>query len=130
MNPWFVLFIVVDILVTLGVVLFIMNRRMARNAQGEAAGSILGDLRQMGALVEFTKERHGRIADYVRANWSGEPSQLGGVLTSLVDQLESEARAQGHTFSRELLKTVVATSLREQKVARPEQVGVALEQVA
>jgi hypothetical protein len=130
MEQWIVAFIVVDIIITAVVVFFIFRARAARTLQATGTTSILSDLQQMGALMEFTKQRYDRIADYVRSNWSGIPDQLPGVLTSLVDQLENEAKAQGHKFSRELLKTMVATTLQQRKVVPGDQVGAAIEKVA
>ncbi len=130
MSQWFVLFVVVDIVVTVAILMFVLKRRIASGAMALPEGSGITDLAQIGPLMEFAKERHERIADYVRANWSGMPEQLPGVLSSLIDQLEREAHSQGHTFSRELLKTMVATSLRSKDVARPYDVGNALEKVA
>ena len=130
MNQWIVLLIIADIIVTLAVVVFIMKRRMTGGAMVLPEGSDITDLSQIGPLMNFAKERHDRIADYVRSNWSGIPDQLPGVLTSLVDKLEGEARAAGHTFSRELLKTLVSTTLRTKRVSKPDEVEIALAKVA
>ena len=130
MNTWIVLFFVFDVLVTIAIVLFVLRRRVQGGAVVLPPGSGLTELSQIRPLMEFSKDRHERIADYVRSNWSGMPDQLPGVLSSLVDQLDREARALGHTFSRELLKTLVATTLRTQRISRPDDVGAALEKVA
>jgi len=130
MNTWIVLFLVFDILVMLGIVLFVFRLRVKVGTVVLPTASSLEELSQIRPLMEFAKDRQERIADYVRSNWSGVPDQLPGVLSSLVDQLEGEARAQGHTFSRDLLKTLVATTLRSRRISRPDDVGIALEKVA
>jgi len=130
MNTWIVLFLVFDILVMLGIVLFVFRLRVKVGTVVLPTASSLEELSQIRPLMEFAKDRQERIADYVRSNWSGVPDQLPGVLSSLVDQLEGEARAQGHTFSRDLLKTLVATTLRSRRISRPDDVGNALEKVA
>jgi len=130
MNGWLVLFLVVDILVMLAIAMVILKVRVSGKVTFVTKGSALTDLSQLGPLIEFAKERQDRIADYVQANWSGMPDQLPGVLSSLLDQLEGEARAQGHTFGRELLKTAVTTALRSKRVVKPDDVGSALDKAA
>ena len=130
MESWIVTFIVVDLIITAVVVFFVIRARAARALGLAEGGSLLADLKEIGALTEFAKTRHERIAEYVRSNWSGIPDQLPRVLSSLVDQLEHEAQAQGHHFSRDLLKTLVATSLRQWRVVPGDQVGTALDKVA
>ena len=130
MDKWIVAFILVDLVITAVVVFFMIRARAARALDPAAGGAFLGELQQMGALMEFAKTRHERIGEYVRSNWSGIPDQLPRVLSSLVDQLEQEAQGQGHHFSRDLLKTLVATSLRQLRVVPGDQVGTAMDKVA
>lgn len=130
METWMVAIILVDLVITGVVVFFVFRARAARAVNVAGGASLLGELKQMGALLEFSKARYERIGEYVRSNWSGIPDQLPTVLTSLVDQLEQEAHAQGHRFSRDLLKTVVAETLRQRRVVPGDQVGVAIEKVA
>ena len=130
MDNWILWLILAHVIVTIAVVAIVLRRHFTMSAMQLPQDAVLADLAQIGPLANFAKERHERIADYVRANWSGMPDQLPGVLTSLLDQLEREARAQGHTFSRELLKTVVATSLRSHRLAKANEIGEALELAA
>jgi hypothetical protein len=130
MNGWLMLFFVIDVLVTIAIVLVVFKVRVSGKVTFVTKGAALTDLSQLGPLMTFARERQDRIADYVQANWSGMPDQLPGVLSSLMDQLEGEARAQGHTFSRELLKTAVTTALRSKRVAKPDDVDSALAKAA
>ena len=130
METWLVAFIVVDLIITAVVLFFIFRARAARGVGGVAGGGFLGEIKELGALMEFSKARYERIGDYVRSNWSGIPDQLPGVLSSLVDLLEQEARAQGHRFSRDMLKTIVATTLQQLRVVPGDQVDAAIEKVA
>lgn len=130
MENWMVAFIAVDIVITAVVVFFIVRARLANPPGTTGAGASFSEIRQMGALMDFAKPRYERIGEYVRSNWSGIPDQLPGVLSSLVDQLQQEAEAQGHKFSRELLKTMVATTLRQLRVVPGDQVGMAIDRVA
>jgi len=93
-------------------------------------GSPVATLAQFRELAAFAKEQHERIGEYMRANWSGMPDQLPGVLGALLDKLQSEASAKGLRLDREVLKTLVATSLRQHRIARANDAGNALERVA
>src|SRR5688572_2254238 len=130
MDSWVLWLILADVIVTIAIVTYVFRRRFTLSAMQVPQDAVLADLAQIGPLTAFAKERHERIGDYVRANWSGIPDQMPSVLTSLLDQLEREARSQGHTFSRELLKTVVATSLRSHRLVKSDEVGEALEKAA
>ena len=130
MNVWIIAFVVVDIVVTAAIVLFVLRRRIRAGVVSLPVGTSAAELAQIRPLTVFDMERQERMADFVRANWSGDPGQLPGVLAALMDQLDGEARAQGHTFSRALLKTVVGTSLRSQRVAKDGWIGDALDKVA
>jgi len=141
MSPFLAAFITVDALITAGVVILVLRSRGARAAAplaraGESpfappappmvvsppspapasppTGSfvrIFGT--QLRGLGKFTREQHDRINTYVRANWSGAPDQLPGVLASLLGELEGEAQARGLSFDRETLKSMLAMSLHD-----------------
>ena len=130
MTPLFIAFVIADVIITAAVVLFVVRRRIAMGTVVLPAGLSTDELSQIRPLTAFAMERQQRITDFVRANWSGDPAQLHGVLASLVDQLDSEARADGHSFSRALLKTVLVSTLRSQKLARPAEIEQALQRVA
>jgi len=130
MHDFFVPFVIFDMAVTLAVVLFVLKRRGVFGGVLLPPGQGITDLGQVRALTQLATEQHDRIGDFVRANWSGIPAQLPGVLASLMDQLEGDARARGLTVNRELLKTVIATSLRKHRVAGDRELGEALAKVA
>ena len=130
MNQWVVLFIVFDVIVTLAVILFVMKRRLSVDVNIVRTGPGLSTIAQFRELAGFAKDQHERIGEYLRANWSGMPDQLPGVLGSLLDKLQEEARGKGLTLDRDTLKTLVATSLRSHKIAKATDVGNALERVA
>jgi hypothetical protein len=130
MNEWIVLFIAFDIVVTVAVLVYVMKRRMSAQGMVLPTGSPVATLAQFRELAAFAKDQHERIGEYMRANWSGIPDQLPGVLGALVDKLQSESAAKGLTVDRDMLKTMVATSLRHHRIARANDVGNALERVA
>ena len=129
MKLWMVLIIVVDLIIGLAIIAFVLRRRreqMQMPGQPPALGLIAG----MKEMANFVNERHARIGEYLRANWSGTPDQLPQVLGSLLAELERDALARGVTMNRELLKTLIATSLRYHKIGRGSEVEKALQRVA
>ena len=66
----------------------------------------------------------------MRANWSGAPEQLPHVLESLLGEMEHDAQARGLTVSRDLLKSILASSLRQQHLAKGNELEQAMKQVA
>lgn len=130
MNEMVALIIAIDIVVTVGVVALLVRRAKIAKGIAGPAGSAVTAISHFRELAAFAKEQHQRIGDYMRANWSGDPAQLPGALEGLLDRLEEEARAKGLGFDRDALKTLVATSLRSHRIARPNDVGNALERVA
>ena len=84
----------------------------------------------MRALATFAGEQHERIGAHVRMHWSGIPEQLPGVVKTLLDELEIEARAQDLPVDRESLKTMLAASLRKHGVGKGGVLGEAMKQVA
>jgi hypothetical protein len=130
MNKWVMLFIVFDIIVTIAVTVFVLKRRLTVDVNVIRTGSGISTIDQFRAIAGFARDQHERIGDYMRANWSGIPDQLPGVLGSLIALLESDAQAKGITVDRDMLKTLVATSLRSHRIAKANDVGNALEHVA
>jgi len=127
MPDWLIPVIVIDLIVTIGVVAFVVRRRNRQMSAHPPGPGVLAGLREM---TTFVNERHQRIGEYLRGNWSGAPDQLPGVLGSLLTELEREALAGGIPFDRDLLKTLIATSLRYHKIGHGSEVQKALEQVA
>jgi hypothetical protein len=130
MNEWIVLFIVFDVIVTTAVILFVLKRRARMQGAALATGSPIATLAQFREFAAFARDQHERIGEYLRANWSGIPDQLPAVLGALLDKLQSEAAAKNLTVDRDMLKTMVATSLRHHRIAKANDVGNALERVA
>jgi len=85
---------------------------------------------QMRALEAFSREQHQRIAEYMRASWSGIPDQLPGVLTALLDEMERTARARSLPLERDVLKTMLASSLTVHRIAKGSERNEAFKRVA
>jgi len=124
---WLVFVVVVDLIIGLAIVAFVLRRRGEQMPSQPPAPGLLAGMKEM---ANFVNERHARIGEYLRANWSGTPDQLPQVLGSLLAELEREALARGVTTNRDLLKTLIATSLRYHKIGRGSEVEKALERVA
>ena len=127
MPAWLVPLIVLDLIVMVLVVAWVVQRRFNQAAGTPQAPGLFAGLRSM---AHFANERHQRIGEYLRANWSGVPDELPRVLSPLLDELERDAQARGVTMDRALLKTLVATSIRYHKLGRDSDVQKALERVA
>jgi len=81
-------------------------------------------------LMELTKDKHARIGEYIRANWSGAPEQLPSVLETLLAELERDAQSRGMTIDRTLLKSILASSVRQHHLAKGKELEQAMKQVA
>lgn len=127
MNRYLIAFIVFDTVVTTCVLWFVLSRRRASGIPGVPGVVSLENLKALG---EFAKERHERIGEFMRANWSGIPDQLPGVLASLLDELERDARSRNLPADRETLKVLLATSLNTHRIGNGREVRDALARVA
>src|SRR5262245_27271558 len=78
------------------------------------------------SLLAFTKERHDRIGEYMRANWSGTAEHLPQVLRSLLEELERDVRARGLAIDRESLKSMMAASIRAHRIGPAKELGEAM----
>jgi hypothetical protein len=116
-------FVVVDIIVTAAVLWIIFTRRKA-----DGAPNLFGF--DFGRFKRFTDEAHAEVGEYLRANYSGDPQQLPGVLPPLLDRLQARAQSEGLPLEREMLKTVIARSAAMHKVAKQNDVAHALDRVA
>lgn len=114
--------VVLDLIITVPLVVWLVRRRLAATA--DAAGLDLGKLRGFTAEVERTVEEH------VRGHWSGDPSSLPLVLTSLLATLEQRARDEGYPIERELLKRLMAQMIASRKLVNGRDLAEALKQVA
>ncbi len=130
MNHFLVPFLVVDLFVTLVVVVAVLKLRgsVFAMAIGAKSGTVSAD--QMRALMTFAREQHARIGEYMRANYSGMPEQLPPVITALLDELESTAKAQNLPLDRAALKPMLASSLRMHGIGKARERDEAFARVA
>ncbi len=126
MPSWFTLFIVADVIVILAIAFLVVGHRVKLNMDFKVNTTGV-DFR---SLMEFTREKHARIGEYLRANWSGAPEQLPEVLETLLAELERDAQARGLAIDRDMLKSVLASSVRAHRIARPHDLGEAMKRVA
>src|SRR5215467_7081526 len=126
MPGWFVLFIAADVVLTLIVVGVITKHiKFNVNLKVNATGPI--DLK---GLIQFAKDEHGKIGEYLRANFSGQPDMLPGVLEALMGKLDEDAKNRGLTLDRKTLKVLLAGAVRSHKVVKPAELQTAMEQIA
>ena len=125
--PWWVIAVVVaDIAITLLLIRRALTRRSTPGVK--LAGGLLSvDFR---ALRQFTEAAHPRIGDYVRANWSGSPTQLAEVLRALLDELERDAKHRGLELDRDVIKNLIGRSLDQHRIGRGSELKEALAKVA
>lgn len=125
-------FILFDLVIVVGVIMFFRHRRTMASAvsEGESEMASILSLSNVRALVTFAGEQHERIGQHMRANWSGTPDQLPTVVRTLLDEIEVEARAQDLPTDREALKSMLAASLRKHGIGKGGVLGEALKQVA
>ena len=130
MNHFLVPFLAVDLFVTLVVIVAVLKLRgtVFAMAIGARAGTVNSD--QLRALMTFAREQHARIGEYMRANYSGMPEQLPSVITALLDELESTAKAQNLPLDRAALKPMLASSLRMHGIGKARERDEAFQRVA
>jgi len=121
---WVALAVAVDLVVTWVVV----SRALAKKRA--AAAAVPASMPNLGVVWKFAKAMHPRIGEIVRTNWSGDATALPGVLAMAVDEADREARAQGLTLDRVVLKDLVQASVAKHGVARRAMVLEALKRVA
>ncbi len=125
MPSWFTLFIVADVIVIVAIAFLVVGHRVKLMDFKVSTTGV--DFR---SLMEFTREKHPRIGEYLRANWSGAPEQLPQLLETLLAELERDAQVRGLAVDREMLKSVLASSVRAHRIARPRDLGGAMKRVA
>lgn len=130
MNHLLVPFIIVDLVVALAVVLIVLKLRGTTFAVSLRTVTNVVSMDQMRALQAFATEQHRHIGEYMRANWSGIPDQLPSVLTALLNDLESAAKAKQLPLERDVLKTMLAASLRSHRIGKGSERNEALKRVA
>jgi len=126
MPNWFALFILFDIVVTLIIVGVITKHiKFNVNLKLNTTGPI-----DVKGLIDFAKDEHGKIGEYLRANFSGQPEMLPGVLESLMTKLDEDAKNRGLCFDRKTLKVLLAGAVRSHKVCKPAELQDAMEKIA
>ena len=122
MNPMFIAaFVAFDLAVT-GVVLWVIFKRRA--ALGMVGGIDLGAIRTLSLEMEPLVE------EYLRANWSGDPSTLSGPLTELLGQFQGRAEARGVLIDRNVLKLALARLIEAKHLAKGHEIREAMRNVA
>jgi hypothetical protein len=116
-----VIAVALDIVVTAVIVWLFLARR-------KAGGALLG--MSLGELKRFADSSHALVGEYMRANYSGNPEQLPEVLASLMTRLEDQAKAQGLTLDRDVLRALLQRSAESHRLAKPREVQAALAKVA
>ena len=126
MPSWLVVFIVADAFFITAIVYLVVSGRLKLKGSFKlTTGGV-----DLPALMAFTQEKHPRIGEYLRASWSGAPEQLPQVLETLLAELERDAQARGLTLDREMLKSILASSVRAHHLVRTHDLGEAMKHVA
>ena len=130
MKEFLIPFIVLDLIVIAIVLRKVLGLRGTAWAMTLPGSPGTMGLEQFPALAKFAREQHQRIGEYMRANWSGIPEQLPSVISALLNELERDAQEQGLEVQRDLLATVLATSLRSHRIGKGRELDMAMKQVA
>ena len=130
MNHLLLPFLALDLIVMVAVVVAVLKLRGTAWAVAYRNVASIVSLDQMRALEAFSREQHQRIGEYMRANWSGIPDQLPAVLTSLLNELESAAKAKSLSLDRDVLKAMLASSLRSHRIGKGSERDEAFKRVA
>jgi hypothetical protein len=126
MPNWLVPLIVIDIFVTL-IVVGVITKHIKFNVNLKVNSTGPMDIK---GLIQFAKDEHERIGEYLHANYSGQPEMLPGVLSSLMDKLDADAKNRGLCFDRQTLKVLLAGAVRSHKVCKPQELQDAMEKIA
>jgi hypothetical protein len=123
-------FVIFDVLVFLLVLKRVVKVNVSVTGNVIRLGQGAVTTEQLHMLGQFAREQHPKIGEYMRANWSGVGEQLPGVVSALLDQLDRDAKAQGLALDRQMLKSMLASSLRSHRIGKGHELGDALKQVA
>jgi hypothetical protein len=114
-------FVLFDIVVTALVLRVVLARR----------GGVLQALGvNLQRIMALSHEMESETENYLRANWSGDPTTLPLALRSLLDTFESRAREQQVPVTRDELKPMLARLVLAQRLAESRDVQEAMKQVA
>ena len=118
--PIIITAVAIDIVVSAAVVVWVMRRR-------GLVGSIGADLDR---IRKFTESVHEPIANYLRANYGGDPATLPAVLESLLAVVEGEAKKNSLSLSRDALKMILLRVIASQNEVPAGLAMTALKKVA
>lgn len=114
-------FILFDVIVTVIVLRAIIARRGGLSA-------MLG--LNLQNIMSVSNEMERETEQYLRANWSGDPTTLSVALTSLLDKFEQRVREKQLPVTRSELKPMLGRLVLSQRLAKSADVNEALKQVA
>ena len=126
MPQWLIAFIILDLVITAVVIGLFVSGRLKLNVKIDGSVTTVN----FRELMEFTKDKHERIGEYIRANWGGSPEQLPSILETLLAELERDAQTRGLKADRTLLKSILASSVRQHHLTRGKELEQAMKQVA
>ena len=114
-------FIVFDIIVTV-----IVLRAVLAKHGGLAA--VLGV--NLEGIMAVSNAMEHETEEYLRANWSGDPTTLPVVLTTLLDKFETRVREKELPVTRAELKPMLGRLVLSRRLAKSGDVQEALKRVA
>lgn len=81
-------------------------------------------------IMAVSNEMERETGEYLRANWSGDPTTLPVALTSLLDKFEQRVKEKQLPVTRSELKPMLGRLVLTQRLAKSSDVNEALKQVA
>ena len=81
-------------------------------------------------IMAVSNEMERETEQYLRANWSGDPTTLPVALTSLLDRFEQRVKEKQLPVTRSELKPMLGRLVLTQRLAKSSDVNEALKQVA
>lgn len=122
MPAWaIVAFVIFDAIVTVIVLRAMLEKR------GGLSAFLGTDLRN---IMEVSNEMERETEEYLRTNWSGDPSTLPVALGSLLDRFEARVREKHLPVTRAELKPMLGRLVLARRLANSPDVQEALRQVA
>jgi hypothetical protein len=80
-------------------------------------------------LRKISTEFNERAVEYMRANYSGDPSHLESAVRGLLPIARDMAKQMSPTFDDEILQTMIVTTIANNRIAPRDRVAAALESV-
>ena len=122
MQPlWIVAFILFDVIATAAVLLWIIRKR------GGVAGVLGFDPKQ---AMSISRDMEHDAEEYLRANWSGDPSTLPAALDALLVRFEQRMAAEHLPLERARLKPIVLQIVEAKHLANSHDAREAMKKVA